>query len=70
MWERARALAQRLTREEFIEGLLDLCLRDMPLHMVQMLKLLHLILGMSKKIDIHLEALRSRQQTVVLPSAI
>lgn len=59
-----------LTREEFIEGLLDLCLRDMPLHMVQMLKLLHLILGMSKKIDIHLEALRSRQQTVVLPSAI
>eukprot|EP00439_Symbiodinium_sp_Y106_P042471 s1244_g5.t1 len=59
-----------LTREEFIEGLLDLCLRDMPLPWVQMLKLLHLILGMSKKIDTHLEALRSRQTTVVLPSAI
>ncbi|CAE7735285.1 Catsper1 [Symbiodinium pilosum] len=52
---------RELTKEEFIEGLLDLCLRDMPLHMVQMLKLLHIILTISKKIDLNIEALRAHQ---------
>mmetsp|Transcript_41187 Transcript_41187/g.76570 ORF Transcript_41187/g.76570 Transcript_41187/m.76570 type:complete len:531 (-) Transcript_41187:204-1796(-) len=50
-----------LSREEFIEGLLDLCLREMPLHSVQSLKLLHLIHGVAKRIDLNIEAMRAHQ---------
>lgn len=46
----------RLTQEEFVEGLLNLCLLEMPIHAIQTLKLLHLTVNICRKIDQNLEA--------------
>lgn len=49
-----------LTQEEFVEGLLNLCLLEMPIHAIQTLKLLHLTVNICRKIDQNLEVLRAR----------
>lgn len=60
------ATALRLNQEEFVEGLLSLCLLDMPVSAIQTLKLLQMILGLSKKIDQKVEA----QNEAELPGMI
>ena len=46
----------RLTQQEFVEGLLNLCLLEMPISAIQTLKLLQMVLTLSKKIDQNVEA--------------
>lgn len=49
-----------LSQQDFVEGLLNLCLLDMPISAIQTLKLLQMVLRLSKKIDQNVEVLRAR----------
>lgn len=60
------ATTLRLNQEEFVEGLLSLCLLDMPISAIQTLKLLQMILSLSKKINQNVEA----QNEAELPGMI
>jgi hypothetical protein len=53
--------ASRLSQQDFVEGLLNLCLLDMPISAIQTLKLLQMVLRLSKKIDQNVEAVLDTQ---------
>ena len=46
----------RLTQEEFVLNLVNLCVLEMPVHAIQTLKLLHSVFDLCKKIEVSVEA--------------
>ena len=49
---------------EFVEGLLNLCLMDMPISTIQSLKLLQLIRGLLGKVDKEVTSLKAHVQAI------
>ncbi|CAE7769753.1 CACNA1H [Symbiodinium sp. CCMP2456] len=54
----------QLSQMEFVEGLLNLCLMDMPISTIQSLKLLQLIRGLLGKVDQDITSLKAHVQAI------
>ncbi|OLP87261.1 Voltage-dependent T-type calcium channel subunit alpha-1H [Symbiodinium microadriaticum] len=54
----------QLSQMEFVEGLLNLCLMDMPISTIQSLKLLQLIRGLLGKVDKEVTSLKAHVQAI------
>eukprot|EP00439_Symbiodinium_sp_Y106_P065345 s720_g10.t1 len=54
----------QLSQMEFVEGLLNLCLMDMPISTIQSLKLLQLIRGLLGKVDKEVTSLKEHVQAI------